>query len=150
MYAKVFKRFVIAGAVIGCLFSFALGVAVGKITNDGGLSFVTVLFGIGFTAVISSFFGMLAELGENVAAIRWHQERAAMPNNVAQYNPAYTSGDSSSQNATPYDSAHTLSRLSSISNGQNAPIVPEYWICPHCKTKNDRLATYCKGCGKYK
>ncbi len=90
-----------------------------------------LIFESGFI-VLHTFIAMFIELCDNISDIR-----------EKLFN---------SSNCAPSSSQHISSRLdklSSISNDSN-PNACDFWVCKECGTKNNRLESICKGCGKYK
>ena len=71
---------------------------------------------------VSALLGILVEISENISNIDISNRR---------------------------DYTTHLSKLSTTSNGGSANDV-DFWICPQCKTRNDKLHSFCANCGKYK
>ncbi len=104
---------------------------IGFITN--GLLGLAILFGGGFAVLVfHTFFGMFIEMTYNIADIRGMTVHGTL--NV-------------SYDAKPQDIKSTYNKLAAIADDSDDD---EFWTCKSCGTQNDKLASTCKGCGKYK
>ena len=104
---------------------------IGFITN--GLLGFGILIGGGFAVLVfHTFFGMFIEMCYNIADIRGMTVHGSL--NVT-YVPK------------PQDIQGTYNKLAAIAEEEDGD---ELWTCKSCGTQNDKLASTCKGCGKYK
>lgn len=150
MFTKINKAvlwlFIIAGIIIS--------IAVGS-SGDGKMAwFIPV--GIVATLIISASMGMMVEISENIKESCDHLYELKNSLNVSSNkNSASPQQSHTSNYGAPApngnkDYGNALSKFSAINNGGEASSVPDFWYCTQCGTKNDRLASTCKGCGKYK
>lgn len=143
MFTKISKAALWLSIIGGIIASFAIG-STGK---DMGW-FIPV--GIIATFVLAAGYGMLIEISENIQESRYHLYEInnkmgssyGTNNSNAAYSAPQASGNKNYGNAA--------AKLSAIANGNSAETVPDFWYCTKCGEKNDKLASTCKGCGKYK
>lgn len=141
MFTKINKVVLWIFIIGGAIASIAVGASV-----KGMGWFVPV--GILATLIISASFGMMIEISENIRESRdYLYELKNKTGGAPNTSNAYSAPPSGGRDKN-FDS--TASKLSAIANGGSAPQVPDFWYCRDCGTKNDRLASTCKGCGKYK
>lgn len=97
-----------------------------------------VLFGGGLALVMSfALSGTFLELCNNIAEMNSKMNSTSW----SSRNQSQTTSNSN------FNSSSALQRLQSVSN--NNPN-EGLWYCKDCGTANDKLDSYCKGCGKYK
>ena len=116
------------------------------IANEGFL--FGLLYLLGGTLVdlmLHATFGMLVELCDNVAEIRG--ELGSVNKNTRYLNTEPDIPSSTTVSPSTHKST-SIAKLTAINNGEKYTV--DYWTCADCNTKNDKLATICKGCGKYK
>lgn len=157
MFTKVSKVILWIFVIGGVITSIAVG------SNEGMGWFIPV--GILATLVILSGIGMLIEMAENIEASREFLYEIASKtggfygaNNSGRVysTPRTQNTEDANYNNAPQpqatvnkDYGSALSRLNAVANGGAAP-VNDFWYCTKCGEKNERLASICKGCGKYK
>lgn len=148
MFTKISKVVLWIFIIGGVITSFAVG------SMEGMGWFIPV--GILSTLVLSSGIGMLIEMAENIEESRGFlydiasktggSYGAVLPQSPSNQN---LGGDIVPQASVNKDYGNALSRLSAVANGGTAP-VNDFWYCKSCGEKNERLASCCKGCGKYR
>ncbi len=101
--------------------------------------------------MLISGIGMLIEMADNISASREFLYKIAskMGGSYGTNNAGRAYSAPQPQAPVNKDYVSALSRLSAVANGGAIP-VSEFWYCTKCGEKNDRLASICKGCGKYK
>lgn len=143
MFTKIAKAALWLSILGGIIASIAIGSM-----DEGWGWFIPV--GIISTFVIASGFGMLIEIAENIQESREHLYEIR-----SKMGGAYGANSSNAANGAPQNYgnknyANAAARLSAIANGGTPEPVPDFWYCRSCGEKNDKLASSCKGCGKYK
>lgn len=143
MFTKISKAALWLSIIGGIIVSIAVG------TMDEGWGwFIPV--GIISTFVVASGFGMLIEISENIQEIRYHlyeiNNKMGVSCGANKPNAAYGVPQAPAEK----NYSNTAARLSAIANGGTPDPVPDFWYCRNCGERNDKLASTCKGCGKYK
>lgn len=150
MFTKISKAVLWLSIIGGIIASIAIGSIEDRYgTKNMGL-FIPV--GIISTFVIAAGFGMLIEISENIQESRDHLYEI---NNKIGGSYGANSASGNYNALQPHSSenknyGYSVSKLSAIANGGSAEAAPDFWYCTECGEKNDKHATTCKGCGKYK
>ena len=146
MFTKISKVLLWIMVIGGVITSFAVG------SNDRMGWFIPV--GLIATLLILAGIGVVVEMADNILRSREILEEISRkmgssyaPQGVSDNAPQAQSGSSYGSQAQV---SGAISRLSAIANGASADAVPDFGYCKQCGEKNDRLASICKGCGKYK
>lgn len=147
MFTKINKALLWLFITAGIIISIAVGAS---IEHMGWV----IPVGIIATFIMSASLGMLVEIAENIIESRdfLYEINSKLNGSRGAGSASQPYASNGGQETAPFEKnyGNALSKFSAINNGGAAPSAPDFWYCNDCGTKNDRLSSTCKGCGKYK